>query len=394
MQYDVLRPLKQHYQSHHWALLDKALNLSSMSPHSGFLRGWSSWAFLCVWISPPHFWAITWSDWTRTLLLQACSSHQFCKTRWLRSSALWAERCHERGDPEKVSPPDEPKSLYMMLWWSVTCLSAAHPHPNCILWFSFQMEVEESEPWAGGAGRANLWWNPAGVHPSPWSHSKPHGPSPTALRISCWCPHTFITLSFPPSLQSQLPPSIWHIFLWLSAFHQSCSSLLPFAAECWGVTRATAGSLWLQRQAHISSPNSSCCPSSKPEWLHPLPSTQEMPVPHNPWFLQDGDLGQPSTAPEHHSGTSTTGAEPLSNPCMSTGAHPAPPGWGMLPWQAAAAPAAHGGHTQLLLPRQGALPALPCSQPQGWRCSTPALLSLQVVQCSGVYIRPAIYRSP
>lgn len=61
---------------------------------------------------------------------------------------------------------------------------------------------------------------------------------------------------------------------------------------------------------------------------------------------------------------------------------------------------AHGGHVQLFLSgaREGGLTALPCSQSEGLEVfRAPALVSWQVVWCSGgsgVYIRPAIYRSP
>lgn len=372
--------------SHCWALLDKALNLSSVSLHPGFLRGWSSRAFLYVWMSP-HYWAITLPP-----LDQAIAAPGMQLSPVLQNlPELERETCKEKLSPpcrelpwKRCSRESFAWSLHLLVSLSLCTrcfddLSLVPLQPIAIQTafsdFSFQVEAEGSEAWASraqpGTGLAGLqcihahgarakhmaWapvlWAPAAAVLTPLLHS--------LLLLFC-------------SVYSLLPSDTL-----ISGFQPSIKApLLPFAAVWWGASTAMGA------QAHISSSNSSSSPSSEPEWLHPLPSTHEMLISVNPSFLpsvweqhrerapclpqqqvhfcftlrvwqQDGKLGQPRTAPEHHGRTNTSWAvtEPLLNLCTSTGSTQ------LLP--------AHGGHTQLFFfpVREGCLTASPCSQSEG-----------------------------
>lgn len=135
-------------------------------------------------------------DWTKTLLLQVRSSYQSCKTRWLgwrgkqakRSLDLLAESFHRRHASEKGSLGTHTLCTKACIHKSlVTCpLSLSSPSPPKPHSGNFLPESEENKPWAyGDMGAHPARADPARVHLSPRSHGKPHGLSPSALRISC-----------------------------------------------------------------------------------------------------------------------------------------------------------------------------------------------------------------
>lgn len=166
-------------------------NLSSMPLRLGSLRGRSSWAqaacghmHACECFLPTHGPSPT-PDRTKTLLLQVCSSYQSCKTRWpgqrgkhaKRSSILLAESCQE-GSLGACTSLCTTACIHNA---SVICpLSLSSPSPSKAHSGIFLPEGNRRKRALGlwghrsapgeGPGRAE----PAGIHPSPWSHRKPH----------------------------------------------------------------------------------------------------------------------------------------------------------------------------------------------------------------------------
>lgn len=138
-------PMKQHYQSHHWALACQIFKPFLQASSSWFLKRRKLRSSSCVWAhvcerlfptsgpSPVPDQDIAAPGMQLPPALQnqvAGSERKTCKEGLgPPSRELPWKRCSRE---RFTVPPYAAGHIYIMLWWSVPCLSPAHHHPNCI----------------------------------------------------------------------------------------------------------------------------------------------------------------------------------------------------------------------------------------------------------------------